>query len=153
MESASWMKLQSVNLIVLETQLEIYACSNVQSITSLTNLGKSFIYNYYNKLCRQYKYDFITNFTRYKASSILNLEYTDRETPFNVSFSVRRCECDSVGACDWRGDRGHCQEDFSFPGLEQIESSSLLSSQKCRDLPQTEIGFWTCDAEQTCSLV
>jgi hypothetical protein len=38
MESASWMKLQSVNLIVLETQLEIYACSNVQSITSLTNL-------------------------------------------------------------------------------------------------------------------
>ena len=75
------------------------------------------------------------------------------ETPLNVNFSVRRCECDSVGACDWRGDRGHCQEDFSFPGLEQIESSSLLSSQKCRDLPQTEIGFWTCDAEQTCSLV
>ena len=52
MESASWMKLQSVNLIVLETQLVIYACFNVQSITSLTNLGKSFIYNYYNKLCR-----------------------------------------------------------------------------------------------------
>ena len=50
MESASWMKLQSVNLIVLETQLEIYACSNVQSITSLTNLGKSFIYNYYNNV-------------------------------------------------------------------------------------------------------
>ena len=80
-------------------------------------------------------------------------------TPMNESMiltlfpSVRRCECDSVGACDWRGDRGHCQEDFSFPGLEQIESSSLLSSQKCRDLPQTEIGFWTCDANQTCSLV
>lgn len=66
---------------------------------------------------------------------------------------VRRCECDSVGACDWRGDRGHCEEDFSFPGLDQIESSSLLSSQKCRDPPQTEISFWTCDAEQTCSLV
>jgi hypothetical protein len=38
MESASWMKLQSVNLIVLETQLEIYACSNVQPIINLINL-------------------------------------------------------------------------------------------------------------------
>lgn len=65
---------------------------------------------------------------------------------------VRRCECDSTGACDWRGDKGHCREDFTFPGLEMIESSSLLSNQKCRDLPPSEIGFWTCDEHQTCSL-
>ena len=92
MESASWMKLQSVNLIVLETQLEIYACSNVQSITSLTNLGKSFIYNYYNKLCRQYKYEFITHYTRYKANCTLNPKYTDRDTLEQTSLSLKRVD-------------------------------------------------------------
>ena len=70
MESVSWMKLQSENLIVLETQLEIFACSNVQSITSQTNLGKSFIYNYYDKLCRQYKYDFIIHCTCYRVTAV-----------------------------------------------------------------------------------
>ena len=72
MESVSWMKLQSENLIVLETQLEIFACSNVQSITSQTNLGKSFIYNYYNKLWSKYKYDFIIRLTCYRVNCPLN---------------------------------------------------------------------------------
>jgi len=66
---------------------------------------------------------------------------------------IRRCECDSSGACDWLGDRGRCEEDFSFPGLESISSSSLLSNQKCKKLPETEMGFWQCDPEQTCTLV
>jgi hypothetical protein len=85
-----------------------------------------------------------------------NGELCELDCPTNYKsdqYGIRRCECDSSGACDWLGDRGHCEEDFSFPGLESISSSSLLSNQKCKKLPETEMGFWQCDPEQTCTLV
>lgn len=85
-----------------------------------------------------------------------NGELCELDCPTNYKsdqYGIRRCECDSSGACDWLGDRGRCEEDFSFPGLESISSSSLLSNQKCKKLPETEMGFWQCDPEQTCTLV
>lgn len=73
-------------------------------------------------------------------------------------FGVRRCECNSAGACDWQGDRGRCEEDIQLPAalaaFDEKSFGSLLSpAQRCKTLPETEMGFWRCDSNQTCQLV
>jgi len=71
-------------------------------------------------------------------------------------YGVRRCSCNSAGACDWLGDRGRCEEDVELPPVLaalDISSGSLLSSAKCGRLPDTQMGFWQCDSDQTCQLV
>jgi len=73
-------------------------------------------------------------------------------------FGVRRCECNSSGACDWLGDRGRCEEDIQLPPAlaalaDNSQFGSLLSPANCKTLPTTDFGFWRCDEAQTCHLV
>lgn len=59
-------------------------------------------------------------------------------------FGTRECICDNGGGCDWVGDVGKCIQSIDIAALADFETSSLLSTNRCKKLPTTSIGIWRC---------